>query len=147
MASVSGSDAPDLFELLRGYCDRISGDRFSERELRDQVATLIIAGHETTAAALFWSFDLLALSPQWQERVAEEAAAHDLDPEGAADALSSLAIARAVVQEALRLTRPHSSSSGRRGLPIVSPAATCRPEWVMIAPWVLHRHRRLWQKS
>src|SRR5512132_1712809 len=38
MASVSASDAPDLFELLRGYRDRVSGDRFSERELRDQVA-------------------------------------------------------------------------------------------------------------
>lgn len=128
MASASPSDAPDLFELLRGYRDQVSGDRFSERELRDQVATLIVAGHETTALALFWSFYLLALSPEWQERVAEEAAAHNLCPEGAADALPSLAIARAVVQEALRLYPPAFIIVRQALLPIVSPAATYRPE-------------------
>jgi unspecific monooxygenase len=125
MARASPSDALDLFELLRGYRDQVSGEQLSERELRDRVATLIVAGHETTAVALFWSFYLLALSPEWQERVAAEAAASDLGPQGAAAALPSLVIARAVVQEALRLYPP--ALSGKHWLPIVSSAVTCRP--------------------
>jgi unspecific monooxygenase len=146
MASVSARDAPDLFELLRGHRDPVSGDRFSERELRDQVATLIVAGHATTALALFWGFYLLALSPGWQERVAKEAAAHDLGPEGAADALPSLVIARAVVQEALRLYPPafiivrQALAADRLAGRDVPPGTV-----VMIAPWVLHRHRRRWE--
>jgi cytochrome P450 len=114
--------------------------------LRDQVATLIVAGHETTALALFWSFYLLALSPEWQERVAKEAAAHDLGAEGATDALPSLVIARAVVQEALRLYPPafiivrQALASDRLAGRDVPPGTV-----VMIAPWVLHRHRRRWE--
>jgi cytochrome P450 len=141
----SSCNAPDLFTLLLNHHDQITGRRFTRRELRDQVATLIVAGHETTALALFWSFYLLSLSPEWQERVAAEAASHDLGPEGDAEAVASLVVARAVVKEALRLYPPAflivrealvSDHLARREVP----AGTV----VMIAPWVLHRHRRLW---
>jgi cytochrome P450 len=144
-ARASPSGASDLFDLLRDHRP-ISGDPFSQRELRDQVATLTVAGHATTAVALFWSFYLLALSPQWQARVAAEAAAHDLGAEFAADALPSLGVARAIVQEALRLYPPafiivrQALASDRLAGHDVPPGTV-----VMIAPWVLHRHRRRWK--
>jgi cytochrome P450 len=65
--------------------------------LRDQVATIIVAGYETTAVAIFWSLYLLALVPELQERIAGEAAAFDLTSGGVADALPGLVQTRAVV--------------------------------------------------
>jgi cytochrome P450 len=55
------SDAPrDLLDLLAEATDPETGRRFSERRLADQVATMIVAGHATSAVALFWSCYLLA---------------------------------------------------------------------------------------
>jgi cytochrome P450 len=80
-----------------------------------------------------------------QQRIAAEAAPLDLGPEGAAEALARLAYTRAVVQEALRLYPPaygifrvarHADEAD--GVPVPKGAL------VMIAPWLLHRHRRLW---
>src|ERR671933_802081 len=59
--------------------DPETGAAFSPEELRDQVATMIVAGHETTAVALFWSLQLLALAPDAQDRVAREAAATPIE--------------------------------------------------------------------
>jgi cytochrome P450 len=65
---ASGEDgAPrDLFDLLRGARDPETGAAFTRKQLCDQVATMIIAGHETTAVTLFWSLYLLAHAPDWQ---------------------------------------------------------------------------------
>jgi cytochrome P450 len=132
----------DLFDLLReGHGDA------SEEAVADQVATIVVAGHETTAAAMFWSLYLLALSPREQERVAAEAAQLDLSPDGAAEAVPRLVYTRAVVDEALRLYAP-AFVIVRRALAddaadgIAIPAGSL----VLIAPWVLHRHRRLWHE-
>ncbi len=58
------ADAPrDLFDLLRDARDPETGAAFTRPQLRDQVATMIVAGHETTAITLFWSLYLLALPP------------------------------------------------------------------------------------
>jgi cytochrome P450 len=135
----------DLFDLLAQTCEPEIGRSFSPGGLVDQVATMIVAGHETTAVALFWSLYLLALMPEWQERLAEEAAPLALGPDGAAAALSRLVWTRAVAQEALRLYPP-AFTLARQALAedeaggIRVPAGTI----VLIAPWVLHRHRRLW---
>ncbi len=67
---------------------------------------MIVAGHETTAEALFWSLYLLAGSPEIQERLAAEVAGVDLGPDNAAAALGALVYTRAVVQEAIRLYLP-----------------------------------------
>jgi unspecific monooxygenase len=136
-------------------CDDASGDLFDllsteERDpdrLADQFATLIIAGHETTAVALFWALYLVAETPEVEERIIAEAAPLDLGPEGAAEALPKLVYTRAVVQEALRLYPPAFTLArqARRadtagGITIPARAV------VLIAPWVLHRHRRLWEQ-
>src|SRR3978361_1413313 len=92
--------------MLQAARDPETGAAFTQEQLCDQVATMILAGHETTALTLFWSLCLLAQSPEWQDRVAAEAAAVDLSPEAAGDAVALLPVTRAVVSEALRLYPP-----------------------------------------
>lgn len=110
-------DGPrDLFDMLAAARDPETGEGFGREQLCDQVATMILAGHETTALTLFWSLNLLAQSPAWQARVAEEALAHPYGPGDAADVLPRLTIAKAVVSEALRLyPLPSCSHAARWG--------------------------------
>ncbi len=69
----AGEGSPrDLLDLLMETRDPETGEGFTPAQLRDQVATMILAGHETTAVALSWALYLLALSPQAPGRVAEE---------------------------------------------------------------------------
>jgi cytochrome P450 len=143
---LPAGEAPrDLFDLLRDARDPETGQGFSHGELRDQVSTMIVAGHETTALALFWSLYLLASAPAAQERLAAEVQGIEITPDTAGQALPRLSYARAVVSEALRLYPPafvivreaiSSDSYGDVEIPANSQ--------VLIAPWVLHRHRKLW---
>src|SRR6195952_1418458 len=73
-AAGKNADAPpsDLFDLMGAARDPEAGAAFSEEQLGDEVATMILAGHETTATALFWALYLLALDPETQERLAAE---------------------------------------------------------------------------
>ncbi|HEY3830284.1 MAG TPA: cytochrome P450 [Solirubrobacteraceae bacterium] len=70
---VTDAPAQDMLDMLLAM-RRPDGAALSERELRDQLVSTIIAGHETTAASLAWAFQLLAHNPRVQERVAEEIA-------------------------------------------------------------------------
>jgi len=73
-AAGKNEDAPprDLFDLMVAARDPETGECFSDEQLGDQVATMILAGHETTATALFWSLYLLALDPASQHELAAE---------------------------------------------------------------------------
>jgi cytochrome P450 len=105
--SAPENDPPrDLFDLLRAARDPQTGAAFSNAQLRDQMTTMIVAGHETTALALFWAIYLLASAPAEQERVAEEVRGVEFTPDNATDVLSKLPYTRAVVNEALRLYPP-----------------------------------------
>ncbi len=135
----------DLFDLLRAARDPETGAGFSPVQLRDQVATLILAGHETTAVTLFWAFILMAEAPEEQQLVADEAASVRIEPETANAAMAKLVRARAVINETLRLfpaafTLVRQAITNDRAAGIDLPAGTL----AMIAPWVLHRHQALW---
>jgi cytochrome P450 len=140
-----GDGPRDLFDMLMAARDPETGEGFSRVQLCDQVATMILAGHETTALTLFWSLNLLAQAPLWQERVAAEAAAHPFSPDDAAGVLSHLPVTRAVVSEALRLYPPAFLVT-REALARDTANRTLVPRGatVAIAPWVLHRHSLLW---
>src|SRR5476649_1041295 len=69
----AGAPSSDLFDLMNAARDPETGQAFSDEQLGDQVATMILAGHETTATALFWSLYLLALDPVTQDELAAEA--------------------------------------------------------------------------
>jgi cytochrome P450 len=136
----------DLFDLLRAARDPETGLGFSPMQLRDQVATLILAGHETTAVTLFWSLIMLAQAPEEQEWLAEEASAVPIGPETGHAKVAELVRTRAVVNETMRLFPAaftivrETIGPDRAGSVDLPPRSV-----VMIAPWVLHRHHRLWQ--
>src|SRR6476660_10567361 len=67
-----GAPARDLFDLMGDARDPEAGDAFTDEQLGDQIATMILDGHETTATALFWALYLLALDPAIQEQLAKE---------------------------------------------------------------------------
>jgi len=136
----------DLFDMLLAARDPETGKAFSRQQLRDQMATMIVAGHETTALTLFWSLYLLASSPAEQERVAEEVGTIDLAPDTAADALAKLPYTKAVVNEALRLYPPAFALARMAIAPDrLGDVAVPRGALIMMSPWVLHRHLRLWK--
>ncbi|MBV9812077.1 MAG: cytochrome P450, partial [Acetobacteraceae bacterium] len=139
------SDAPrDLFDLLAEARDPETGRGFGHAQLRDEISTLMLAGHETTAVTLFWACFIAARFPEHQQAIAAEAAGafpHD-DP---ASALRTLPFTRAFVEEALRLYPPAYLITRQALGPDTVGGHKVRPGAVIsIAPWVLHRHRRLW---
>jgi unspecific monooxygenase len=145
--AASGDKPRDLFDMLLAARDPETGAAFSRAQLRDQMATMIVAGHETTALTLFWSLYLLASAPAEQERVAAEVRGLDFDPDNAGEALAKLPYTKAVVNEALRLYPPafalaRMAIADDRAGDIAIP----RGALVMMSPWVLHRHKRLWNE-
>src|SRR5262249_49629440 len=145
--AVSAADAPrDLFDLLRAARDPETSEGFSHDQLRDQIATMILAGHETTAVTLFWSLVLLAGAPAEQPGLAEEARGLALAADGAVAGRAPAARARAVVSEALRLYPP-AFALAREAITAdrIGDLEVPRGTVILIAPWVLHRHRRLWR--
>ena len=139
---AKGGEPRDILDLLREARDPETGVGFTASELRDQVATMILAGHETTAVTLFWACVLLANDETAQTWLAEEVASLDLtDPA----VLPRLVRTRAVVNETLRLYPAAFTLVREAILPDqLGPVTVSRRAVVMIAPWVLHRHHAFW---
>ncbi|MDU1690264.1 MAG: cytochrome P450 [Bradyrhizobium sp.] len=136
-------DAPprDLFDLMGAARDPETGAAFTDAQLADEVATMILAGHETTATALFWALYLIALDPASQSKLAQEAgAASDLgDPD-------RLPFTRAVIDETLRLYPPaFLIARAASGPDRLADFPVKRGDVVLISPWLLHRHEKLWR--
>jgi cytochrome P450 len=111
----------------------------------DNAATFYLAGHETTANALAWTLFLLSEQPGLQEQAAAEARAALTLGEADADLPDRLPLLRRVLEEALRLYPPaprfdrQAVAADRIGDYEVKPG-----DIVSIWPWLLHRHRDLW---
>jgi unspecific monooxygenase len=138
-----GAPPRDLFELMVAARDPETGDAFSDAQLGDQVATMILAGHETTATALFWALYLLALDPATQEQLATEA--RSAAPDGAPD-IDRLKFTRAVIDETMRLYPPaFLIARAAAGPDTIGGRPVAPKDVILIAPWLLHRHEKLWQ--
>jgi unspecific monooxygenase len=146
LAAPPSNTPRDLFDLLLAARDPETGQGFSREQLRDQVATMILAGHETTAVTLFWSLVLLAGAPDEQERVAAEVRDIELTQDNAMEVMQRLPRTRAVINETLRLYPPAFTIVREAiGPDLLGDIEVRRGSVLMIAPWVLHRHRRLWR--
>ncbi len=143
MRDIKAGVAPnDLATKIMTTADPETGDVFSTEEMVDQVAIFFLAGHETSASALAWTLYLMALYPEWQEQLQQEAGA--LEAEGFA-AISKLRLSRDVFRESLRLYPP---------VPMMVRQNTCPEHFrdrdiplksqIVLSPWHLHRHERLW---
>jgi cytochrome P450 len=144
-AAGKNADAPprDLFDLMGAARDPETGAAFSDQQLGDEVATMILAGHETTATALFWALYLLALDPATQEELAAEVQGATIN--GAPD-VERLKFTRAVVDETMRLYPPaFLIARAADGPDVIAGMPVKKNDIVLIAPWLLHRHEKLWQ--
>ncbi|MBV8565756.1 MAG: cytochrome P450 [Methylobacteriaceae bacterium] len=134
----------DLLTLLMEATDPQTGQGLSEAEIRTNIITFIGAGHETTANALTWSLFLVASEQEVRARLEAEAD-RELASGAPLGSIEGLSATRAVVEEAMRLyppapilTREAIAADDLAGVRI-------RPgTMVVIAPWLLHRHRLLW---
>jgi cytochrome P450 len=136
----------DLLDLLIAVRDPETGEPISTDEVRDQCATMIFAGYETTARLLFWTSYLLTLDQGEQVRLRAEVAAFPPERVATLDDLGHWPRLRLVLLEALRLYPPVPIMVRE---PIEDDAIMGEPVrrgvQVYVVPWVLHRHRRHWQ--
>ncbi|WP_139557564.1 cytochrome P450 [Methylotetracoccus oryzae] len=109
----------------------------------DEIAVMLLAGHETTASVLSWLFWELARSPERQAAIASLLPAEDHEAVASEEADQA---AQALIKEALRLYPPIAfflrdadKPTTFRGKPIL------KGSFFVIAPWTLHRHRKLWE--
>ena len=138
-----GAPPNDLFDLMGAARDPETAVAFTDEQLGDQVATMILAGHETTATALFWSLYLLALDPAVQEKLAAEVQGATVD--GSLD-IERLKFTRAVVDETMRLYPPaFLIARAAAGPDTIADMPVKKNDVVLIAPWLLHRHEKLWR--
>jgi cytochrome P450 len=136
----------DLLSLLMQAQDAETGERMSDRQLRDEVVTLFGAGHETTAKTLTWCWYLLATHPQAEANLhAELESVLGGRPPALAD-LKALPYTRMVIEETLRLFPPAWITSRQAtgedelcGYHV--PAGTL----IWISPYVMHRHPEYWE--
>jgi cytochrome P450 len=142
-----GPAANDLLGLLLAARDEESGTGMTDQQLRDEVLTLLFAGHDTTASALSWAWHLLARHPEVQENLHDEVAAHLVGRTPTAEDLPHLPLATAVFEEALRLYPPAPGLARRaveadeiQGYPIPAKAI------LMPSQWVTHRHPAYWEE-
>ncbi|MFE2869252.1 cytochrome P450 [Embleya sp. NPDC059259] len=135
----------DLLDAMLAARDE-HGDTFSDRELHDQVLTMVMAGHETTAKALSWTVHLLDRHPEHAAAVRAELARVLGGRPPRAEDLPRLELTRRCLEEAIRLYPPVWLISRRAGAEDVLDGLTV-PEGtlVCISPWTLHRHPRVWE--
>jgi cytochrome P450 len=142
-AQIAAGTAPaDLATRIMTTPDPLTGETFGVEEMVDQVAIFFLAGHETSASALAWALYLLALFPDWQERVAEEAAACDLTDMAQ---VSALRVTRDVFRETLRLYPPVPMMVRETTRPeVFRKRRVARGAQVVLSPWHVQRHARFW---
>jgi cytochrome P450 len=144
---LADSQAPprDLLGLLMQVRDEASGDGLSDRQLRNETTTFLLAGHETTANALTWTFHLLGRHPEVAHQVRDEARSVLGGRPPTLDDLPRLALTKRVIMESMRLFPPiwiierrviADDEAGGYHLPAGSA--------VVISPYALHRHPAFW---
>lgn len=139
----AGEATPDdLLSALLSARDEADGAALTDREVAANILTFILAGHETTARTLGWTLHLISRSPAIAGRLKAEADAFDVaDPDWAA----ALPWTRAAIEESMRLFPPAPTLARRAvAADVVGGQAIEAGTTVIVSPWIIHRHERLW---
>src|SRR6202008_801369 len=136
----------DYVAMLMNARDKESGAPMGERELIDEIMTLVVAGHETTASGLNWTWYLISQHPEVESRLHAEIDASSVIEAPSLEQMETLPYTRQVIDEALRLYPPGWLLSRRTIEPDVLggyeiPANTD----VLLPLYLLHRHPRYWK--
>ena len=142
-------EAPkDFLTRLVAATDPDDGAGLSAAEVRDEVITIFMAGHETTAVTMTWVWYLLSQHPAEEATLHEELDAVLRGRTPALDDLANLHYTRMIIEEAMRVYPPAPGMSIRQAREAdeicgfkVTPGLQ-----ILISPWILHRHRRLWDE-
>jgi len=140
-------DAASMLDLLIRRQEKSPGLGLGRDALRNEAATIFMAGHETTAATLTWAWYLLGSAPWAEARLLAEIRAVCGDRTPTVADVPKLAYATAVIEETLRLYPPvpilarQPKAADRVGEIDVEPAAL-----VLVVPWLLHRSPDLWKR-
>lgn len=139
------SERPDLLSMLIAARDEESGEGMTDEQLRDQVMTILLAGHETTALALTWTWYLLSLHPQVRQTLRQEVEEVLGDRPPTVHDVPRLTRTTQVILEALRLYPPLWAFSRKvvegfelGGYDIPSGST------LFLSPYVTHRHPEFW---
>ena len=151
-ASEGGQGGRDLVGSLLAARDESVGEAgassrpLSDREIRDEVMTMFIAGHETTATALTWCFYLLAVHPEARERLRREATEVLGTRAPGFDDLPRLVVAQRTFEEAMRLYPPvWRISRFATGADRIRRYEVRAGSVVVVSPFLLHRDATLWE--
>ena len=138
----------DFTQMLMESVDLETGQGMNERELLDEILTLVVAGHETTASALNWTWWLLVQHPEAERRLHDENdRVGDLGL-ASYDDVERLPCTLTTIQESMRLYPPgwlltrRSIGPDRLGGYAVPPGTD-----VFISPFVVHRHPLIWDNA
>jgi cytochrome P450 len=140
---AEGTDGEDLLSLLLRA--REDGASMSDDQVRDEALTLFLAGHETTANALAWTWWLLSENPDVERGLHAELDEALGGRSPGVDDLRRLPFTRAVLSESIRL-RPPAWAIGRRAIRDVriGDVAIAAGSIVVVSPWLLHHDERWW---
>lgn len=142
----SAKDRPaDLLTMLMDARDAETGEGMTDQQLRDEVMTIFLAGHETTANALTWTWYLLSLHPDVRRRLERELSDALGTRAPNVDDLVRLPYTKMVLQESMRLYPPAWLTARRPVREDVIGGYTIPPDGlVFVSPWVTHRHPAFW---
>ncbi len=141
---LRGAPIPDWARWLAQDED---GARMTDKQVRDEVLVLFLAGHETTALALSWTFYLLSRHPGAERALHEEVDRVLGGRSPTLDDVPKLKVAEGIILETLRL-RPPAWSLGREAKERVEiGGATYEPgTWFWVIPWTMHRDPRFFEE-
>ena len=143
--SAGAGDVPDLLDLLLEGEDPETGRSMSTAELRDNLLTFIVAGHETTALTLAWAFYLCAFDQGVQDKARAEAQSALQGRTATAADLPNLPYCRMIIDEALRLYPPAALVSRTAQAPdTLAGREVKKGDTVMTPIYALHRNALLW---
>lgn len=143
---------PDTDRGLISYLQRERLRRalppLGEEELVDEVVVVLLAGHETSAAALTWAFLMLARHPDWQSKVHRELDVISQGEPISLATLSKLTCLRNVFRETLRLMPPIPLFP-RHARETCQFAGRSYPKGtsLVVCPWLIHRHENTWASA
>jgi cytochrome P450 len=145
---ASGEDRGDLLSmLLLAHDTEGDGTGMSDRQLRDEAMTLLLAGHETTANLLAWSWYLLSRHPEAEARLHAEVDGVRSERLGADD-LARLPFTRAVLAEAMRLYPPAWMLGRRVTVPYrIGEHELPKNTVLLMGQWIVHRDPRWWPEA
>jgi cytochrome P450 len=135
----------DLLARLIAARDEQTGGGMSAQEVRDHVITIFLAGHETTAMAMTWTWFLLSQHPQEESKLHAELDSVLGGRAPTHEDLNKLTYTRMVVEESMRIYPPvHTIGRQAIGPDTLAGRPIVKGSTILIAPWLLHRHVKLW---